>query len=68
MIRRGLIAGGSADWAWALHVIDRGKRRLPQRDLNFLLDQIIVSQDAEREARAAAIVRLTRRSLRRLRP
>jgi hypothetical protein len=57
MIRRSLIAGGVADWARALHVVDRA-RRLPLREMNFLLDQIIVSQDAEREARAAAIERL----------
>ena len=55
MIRRGLIAGGPRDWAWALHVIDLGRRRLPRRELNFLLDQVIVAQDAEREARAVAI-------------
>ena len=59
MIRRSLIAGTPADWARTLHVIDRGRRPLPRRELNFLLDQIIVAQDAEREARAASIERLT---------
>ena len=54
MIRRSsLITGSPADWARALHVIDRGRRRLPRREMNWLLDQIIVVQDAEREARDA---------------
>jgi hypothetical protein len=55
MIRRGLIAGGPQDWAWALAVIDRGKRRLPRREMNFLLDQIVIAQDSEREARAVRL-------------
>jgi hypothetical protein len=55
---RSLIAGGSADWAWALGVVDRSKRRLPRREMNNLLDTLALSIDAEREARAAAIERL----------
>jgi hypothetical protein len=59
-MRRGLIAGGSRDWIAALHAIDRcrGKRRLARREMNFLLDQIALAQDAEREARATAVERL----------
>ena len=59
MIRRSLIAGSPADWANALRVIDSGKRPLAQRELNLLLDDIIVAQDAEREA--LALARLTGR-------
>jgi hypothetical protein len=54
MIRRGLIAGSARDWANALAVIDRGKR-LPRRETNFLLDQIVIAQDAEQEARAVRL-------------
>jgi hypothetical protein len=59
---RSLIAGGVADWVRALHELDDGKR-LPLREQNFLLDQIIVSQDAEAEAREAARERFPRRQL-----
>jgi hypothetical protein len=52
VIRRSLVAGSARDWAWALGVLDRGKRRLPVRELNFLLDEIVLQQDAEVEARA----------------
>jgi pyrimidine operon attenuation protein/uracil phosphoribosyltransferase len=67
MIRRSLIAGTAADWIAALRVIDRGKRRLPLREQNFILDNIITAQAAEAEARAVAIERLPpRRKLPRL--
>jgi hypothetical protein len=66
MMRRSLIAGGSRDWIAALSVIDRGRRVLPLREQNFLLDEIILAQDAEREARAAVRERLPRRQLPRL--
>jgi hypothetical protein len=68
VIRRSLVSGDARAWAWALHVADRGKRRLTLREQNFLLDNIILAQDSEREARASAIERLTRRSLRRPKP
>jgi hypothetical protein len=68
VIRRSLVSGDARAWAWALHMADTGKRRLPLREQNFILDAIATAQDAEREARASAIDRLTRRSLRRLRP
>jgi hypothetical protein len=67
MILRGLIAGGAKDWAAALALADnaRGKRRLPLREQNFILDNLAAAQDAEAEARAAA-KRLTMRRLPRL--
>jgi hypothetical protein len=60
-MRRALIAGTAADWIKALGAVDRSSRRLPRREMNRLLDEIAISQDAEREARAAAIERLRRR-------
>jgi hypothetical protein len=45
---------------------DRGKRRLPLREQNWLLDDVIIAMDAEAEARAATRERLPRRSLPRL--
>jgi hypothetical protein len=65
-MRRGLIAGSSRDWAWALGVVDRGKRRLPLREQNFILDNVVIAQDAEAEARDAVRERLPRRQLPRL--
>jgi hypothetical protein len=67
--RFSMIAGGSRDWIAALSAIDSGKRPLPQRELNNLLDTVALAIDAEREARALAIDRLTgRSSLRRPKP
>jgi hypothetical protein len=68
MIRRGLIAGNPRDWASALNVVDRGKRKLPRREMNNLLDTLALSIDAEREAKAAAERLPTRRPMRRLGP
>jgi hypothetical protein len=67
MMRRSLISGDARAWAWALSVADnaRGKRRLPLREQNFILDNLAAAQDAEAEARAAA-KRLTMRRLPRL--
>lgn len=64
MIHRSLIAGSLADWTKALRTIDSGPRRLPQREMNWLLDQIAIAQDAERDARALLLERLTRSPLR----
>jgi hypothetical protein len=58
MMRRSLVSGDARAWAWALDLADRGKRKLPLREQNFLLDAIATAQDAEREARAAARERL----------
>jgi hypothetical protein len=66
MFKRSLVAGGARDWAWALQILDNGKRRVPLRQQNLVLDEIILAQDAERVARAAAIERLPRRQLPRL--
>jgi hypothetical protein len=69
MIRKSLIAGSAKDWAWALGVADRSKRKLPLQQQNWILDALIVAQDAEDEARKIARERLpTRRPMRRLRP
>jgi hypothetical protein len=54
MLKRSLIAGGVGDWAKALHILDNGKRRVSTRQLNLVLDEIILQQDAEVEAKAAA--------------
>jgi hypothetical protein len=69
MIRRGLIAGSAKDWAWALRICDsaRPRRRLSLREQNQILDAIVIAQDAEIEAKAAA-ERLPRRQLRKLKP
>jgi hypothetical protein len=65
-MRRSLVFGTARDWAWALHLADTGKRRLPLREQNFILDAIVTAQDSEAEARAATLERLRRRRLPRL--
>jgi hypothetical protein len=57
MFKRSLIAGDAASWVRALRVLDRGGK-LPRRELNFLLDEIVLQQDAEVEAKAATRERL----------
>lgn len=52
MIRFSAVAGTSSQWAALLDKVDRDRMALSQRDLNRLLDAIVIAQDAEREARA----------------
>jgi hypothetical protein len=59
------VAASSQQWAEALSVIDRGRRRLPRREMNWILDDVAIAIDAENEARATSVDRLTRGSLRR---
>jgi hypothetical protein len=54
MMRRSLVSGDARAWARALDLADRGKRKLPLRAQNFLLDALATAQDSEREAAAAA--------------
>ena len=51
MRRPSLVFGSAADWAKALHVLDRGPRRLPPLEANNLLDTLALAVDAERETR-----------------
>ena len=44
------VAGTPIEWGRLLDKLDRQRLRLPQRELNFLLDALVIAQDAEREA------------------
>jgi hypothetical protein len=48
------VAANSREWAAALARMD-ASRRLPLREQNRLLDQIAITQDAERAAALAAL-------------
>jgi hypothetical protein len=48
------VAANSRQWTEALDLMDRGAK-LTLKESNRLLDQIVVSQDAEREAALAAL-------------
>jgi len=56
--RPSAVAGGAADWIAALHIVEAGRRKASRTNLNRILDNIIIAQDAEREARAATLRRL----------
>jgi hypothetical protein len=58
------ISANSRQWAEALDLMDRGGR-LPLQEQNRLLDQIIVSQDAERAAAVRALQARVEREKRR---
>ncbi len=62
MTRFSAVAGSARQWAAVLNTIDRGKEKLPRREMNWLLDDVIIAQDAEREARALRLDRLCRGS------
>jgi hypothetical protein len=69
MRRFSAVAAGSREWAALVHRVDARTIRLSLTDVNRLLDNLLVAVDAEREARALRLDRLTRlSSFRRPRP